>query len=76
MSNWPQVDEKYLLSENVLIIVQINGKKRGEFELAQADLKDQAKAEAKAKEAASKHLEGVEIKKAIYVPGKIISFVI
>ncbi len=76
LSNWPQVDEKYLLSENVLIIVQINGKKRGEFELSQADLKDQAKAEAKAKEAASKHLEGVEIKKAIYVPGKIISFVI
>ena len=28
-NNWPKVDKKYLEEENIDLVVQINGKKRG-----------------------------------------------
>lgn len=76
LTKWPEVDESYLMSATTLIIVQINGKKRGQINLPTEKLQDQAEAEKMAREAVVKHIEGTEVKKVIYVPGKIISFVI
>lgn len=76
VSTWPQFEEKYMISDAIVIPVQINGKRRGEFELRSDSLADQAEAERLAKEAVAKNLEGFEVKKVIYVPGKIINLVI
>jgi leucyl-tRNA synthetase len=76
VQKWPEFDEKQLVSEKVLVVVQINGKKRGEFEIASSDMSDQKKAEEKAREAVLKHIDGVEVKKVIYVPGKIVNIVV
>jgi leucyl-tRNA synthetase len=73
---WPEFDEKYLSSDEVTIVVQINGKRRGEIKVASSEIKVQSEVENKAKEDTAKHLEGKEIKKVIYISGKIINFVL
>ncbi len=77
-SEWPQYDENKILSSSVTIVVQINGKRRGEFELEvnKEKRENQSEIEKMAKETANKYLEGKEIKKTIYVRGKIVNFVI
>jgi leucyl-tRNA synthetase len=73
---WPEFDEKHLVSSSVVIPVQINGKRRGEIEVNTSELEDKGLVEAKAKESVAKNLEGQTVKKVIYVPGKIVNFVI
>jgi leucyl-tRNA synthetase len=74
--SWPKFDEKYLVQDQVTIAVQINGKLRGEVQVA-ADA-DQAvvEAAAKADSKVAAHLEGQSIKKTIVVPGKLVNFVV
>ena len=75
-SEWPVHDEKYLVSDTITIVVQVNGKVRAQLEQpADAD-KDTilAAAEADAKVVAA--LNGQAIKKSIYVPGKLVNFVV
>ena len=76
LSIWPQFDEKYLVSEKIVIPVQVQGKRRGEIEISNQDVNNNDLVEKMAKEAVSKQLEGFEVKKVIYVPGKIINLVI
>ena len=73
---WPQVDEKYLHEDRVLYIVQVNGKVRGRFELEKGLEKDQLIEIAKQNETISKHLEGKEVIKEIFVPNKLLNIVI
>jgi len=73
---WPEYEQEKLLSEKTLIVVQVNGKKRGQFELDSDKISDNGMAETKAKETVSKHLEGQTIKKIIYVNGKIVNIVV
>ncbi len=76
LSSWPEFDEKHLISSSIVIPIQINGKRRGEIEIQKEKMKEQKEVEANATKAIAKHLEGQTIKKVIYVPGKIINFVI
>ncbi|MBI2613465.1 MAG: leucine--tRNA ligase [Candidatus Levybacteria bacterium] len=77
-SQWPTYDEKYLVSDEVIIAVQINGKLREVLKIKNEKLKMKNDIEQLAKESAKikKYLEGKQIKKVIYVEGKIINFVI
>ncbi len=75
-SQWPIYDAKYLVEDTVTIAVQINGKLRGTVQSpAEAD-------EAKAVELAcadtkiAANLEGKQIIKTIYVPAKLLNFVV
>ena len=65
-----------MVSDVVTIVVQVNGKRRGEIEVSSQETEDRSQIENKAKEAVLKYLEGLEIKKVIYVPGKIVNFVV
>ncbi|MBR0424334.1 leucine--tRNA ligase [Candidatus Saccharibacteria bacterium] len=40
---WPKWDEKYLVSDTVTVVVQINGKLRAKFEVSAEDLEDEEK---------------------------------
>lgn len=71
---WPIYDKAKLQSDTSEIAMQINGKLRGSLEIhANADKETVI---AQAKEALSDKLANVEIVKSIYVPGKIVNFVV
>jgi leucyl-tRNA synthetase len=74
--SWPIFDEKYLVTDTLTIAVQINGKLRGEVEVpADADKESIIEA-AKTNPKVAGHLEGQAVKKSIYVPNKLVNFVI
>ena len=65
---WPVWDEKYLASDTVEVVVQINGKLRAKLVVDKADLEDEKKviAIAKQDEKVQKYTES-GIKKTIFV---------
>ncbi len=73
---WPQYDESLCIDDTVEIGVQVNGRTRGTVELARSASSDQARAAALAVESVAKHVEGKDLKKFIYVPQRIINFVV
>ncbi len=75
-TDWPKYDEKYLIQDEVVIPIQVNGKRRGEIVVESSELRNEKLIGEKAKELIKAYLEGKEVKKVIYVPGKIINFVI
>ncbi len=75
---WPSYDPKYLVEDEATIIVQINGKVRDtvniQYQISniQKEVEDLVKNSEKVK----KHLEGKSIRKVIFVPSKLINFVV
>jgi len=74
--SWPKYDLKLIESDMVSIPVQINGKLRGELRLRKDTSEQEAIEKAKSLGKVKKYLEGKEIKKVIFVPGKIINLVV
>jgi leucyl-tRNA synthetase len=73
---WPEFDEKYLATDTITIAVQINGKLRGEVEVS-ADANEKTVTEAaKTQPKVAGYLAGQTIRKAIYVPKKLVNFVV
>jgi len=73
---WPQFDESLTVTDTITVAVQVNGKIRGDLTVP-ADITSQdVIAQAKAVENVAKHVEGKEITKEIYVPGKLVSLVV
>jgi leucyl-tRNA synthetase len=75
ISNWPIHDEAYLVEHVLKIAVQVNGKLRGEIEVAHDAPQEVIVAEAQAHENVAQYLSD-GIKKTIYVPNKIVNFVV
>ena len=73
---WPSYDEKKLVLDEFEMPVQINGKMRGKVTMAMDASQDDAVEAAKADNNISNHLENKEIRKVIYVPGKILNIVV
>ena len=75
---WPKYDDKLVKEEMMTIIIQVNGKMRGEIKVPSAKGQEQGEAEKIARQEPNvkKYLEGKKIKKVIFVPGRIINFVI
>ncbi len=74
--SWPQFEEKYLLQDSITVAVQINGKLRGEIEVAADISETDAIAAAQHNQKVLAHLDGKEVIKSIYVPGKIVNLVV
>jgi len=76
--SWPEYDPKLITEEMVTIAVQINGKLRTVIEVESEKGKDGNEVEriAKGDEKIKKYLEGRKVKRTIFVPGKLINFVI
>lgn len=77
-AQWPAYDEKYLVQETLTIVVQINGKMRGSLVVKASEVADKEKIIAAALQDAHivKYIAGKEPKNTIYVPGKILNFVL
>ncbi len=76
VSEWPKYDEAKTVDAVKQIGVQVNGKVRSTIELPVDIAKDEALALAKADPNVQKFMEGKTLVKEIYVPGRILNFVV
>jgi len=72
---WPQVDEAALVQDEIELVIQVNGKLRGNLRVAKDASKATLEQLALAHEAVQKHLAGATPKKIIVVPGRLINIV-
>ena len=73
---WPKYDENLAESDEVIIPIQINGKRRSEISISLTLPKEQVIDMAKSDTKIISYLEGSTIIKEIYIPGKIFNIVI
>ena len=73
---WPQARKELLVSDEITIVFQVNGKLRGEGQFPKDVDKDSVISAAKADVKVQSFLEGKEIVKEIYVPGKLVNLAV
>ncbi|MBL7184419.1 MAG: leucine--tRNA ligase [Anaerolineae bacterium] len=73
--SWPTWSEELAAEEVITLVVQVNGKLRDRLEVPVDIGEEAAKESALASDGAQRHLEGLEVKKVIYVPGRLVNIV-
>ena len=73
---WPKYDESKCVDESIEIAVQVNGKVRARMTVAADITADAAIAEAKKQQACAALIEGKQIVKELYVPGRLVNLVV
>ncbi len=76
LASFPAYDEAKLAADTVTLAVQVNGKLRATIEVPADTGKDDALAAARAEPNVQRFMEGKTLKKEIFVPGKLINFVV
>jgi len=76
LSEWPKYDENKTVDKEIEIAVQINGKTRGILAIPVNEEKDKVLEAAKAMSKIAEAMEGKRLIKEIYVPNKIVNFVV
>ena len=72
---WPKFNEDLAKDDTITVAIQVNGKLRATLEVEPAITQAEILAMAKSDENVTKHLVGTIVKE-IYVPGKIVNFVV
>ncbi|MCD5380751.1 class I tRNA ligase family protein [Candidatus Gracilibacteria bacterium] len=75
-ASWPEYNKDLVVDDSVKIGVQVLGKLRGTIEIAVDEEKDSVLEKAKSETNVAKWLEGKNVVKEIYVPGKIVNLVV
>ena len=75
-AQWPAYDPAKCVEDQVEIAVQVNGKIRTRLLIPAAAQADEALAAAKADEKIAAALEGMQLVKELYVPGKLVNLVV
>jgi len=73
---WPQADNAAMVQDEIKLIVQVNGKLRGEINVAKDAGKDTIEHAALTNEHVLKFIEGQAVKKIIVVPGRLVNIVV
>jgi len=73
---WPEADPALLVSDSVVLPIQINGKRRAEIEVPKDMPKDEIEAMVLADETVLRFMDGAAPKKLIVVPGRIVNVVV
>lgn len=74
--SWPRADASALVQDEVKLVLQVNGKLRGQIQVAKDADKTAIEQAALDNEQVKKFVEGAVIKKMIVVPGKLVNIVI
>ena len=74
-AQWPKVDESALVQDSLTLVVQVNGKLRGQIEVPASASREDIEASARANENVVRFTEGLTIRKVIVVPGKLVNIV-
>ena len=73
---WPEFQEKYIKQETFTLVIQINGKTRDKLEIDTATSKEKIISLAQEKKKIRAFLHEKSLKRSIYVPKKLVNFVI
>ena len=73
---WPAFDPALVVADTVTIAVQVNGKLRGEVQAPASAGEAEVRALAEAEERVRAHLAGKAIRKVIFVPKRLVNFVV
>lgn len=73
---WPVYDETKVIDSEVTIAIQVNGKVRGKIEVGLDSAEEDVRKAAEGLSGVQKYLSEGEIKKVIFVPNKLISYVV
>lgn len=73
---WPEYDEKFLVHDEVTVVVQINGKVKDKITIGSSSGEEQIKEAVLSSERIQKFLEGKTVKKVIVVGNKLVNIVI
>ncbi len=75
-ASWPSVDESALRRDRVEIVVQVNGKVRGRLEVAVDAGQEEVLSKALSNENVARFIADKNIRKVIYLPGKLLNLVV
>jgi leucyl-tRNA synthetase len=76
VSTWPEYDAGKIDNEDVVIVVQVNGKVRGNFTTNKSTSSSELENMAKNMPELKKWISGKEIIKVIVIPAKLVNIVI
>ena len=75
-SEWPKYDESKIQEDTITIAIQVNGKVRDSILVAADTSEDEIKKIALASEKVNRWIGESQIKKVIYIKGKLLSIVV
>ena len=75
-ASWPEYDRKAVVDEEVLVVVQVNGKLRSKIMVPAGTDEEVLKTRALEDDKVQPFLEGVQLRKVICVPGKLVNIVV
>ena len=73
---WPSWDNDKIVSDQITVVVQVNGKLRAKLDISPEIAEDEIKERALADENVQKFLNGNQPKKIIYIPGRLVNIVV
>ena len=75
LQNVPEYNDLYTISEDITLVIQVNGKVRDQVKVSNAIKEDEALRIASESEKVERFLVGKTIRKKIYVQGKLVNIV-
>ena len=75
-ASWPDVDESALLQNEIDLVIQVNGKLRGNMQVAKDTTREAIESMARVHPSIEKFIAGQAIKKVIVVPGRLVNVVV
>lgn len=75
-ASWPDYDQSAVVDEELLVVVQVNGKLRSKITVAAGTVEEELKQLALADEKIVPFVEGLTVRKVICVPGKLVNIVV
>ncbi len=76
LAGWPIFDPAAAVDEELLVVVQVNGKLRGKVTVPAAATEETVKEAALADGKVQPFIEGKTVRKVIYIPGKLVNIVV
>ena len=73
---WPEVDARALLVDEIDLVLQVNGKLRGNMRVARNAARAEVEAAAMQNANVQKHIGGQPVKKVVVVPGRLVNVVV
>ncbi len=74
-ANWPTLDESALVQDSLQLVIQVNGKLRGQIDMPASASREEIEAAARVNENVLRFTDGLTIRKVIVVPGKLVNIV-
>ena len=74
-ASWPEYDQQAIVEEEIVIVVQVNGKLRDRLLVPVSSEAEAIKERALNSPKVRRHIDGKEVKKTIFVPQKLVNIV-